>query len=196
MLVGFGIAHSPSKPGACHGPANEHAESQVWTCRVVELLEDSGISCAVAPVGSLTDKVSWLNERGCDLVMEIHFNSVAGGGATGCETLYYPGSERGKEAAVLVQKKVVQGMQNPDRGVKEGWYKQDRPGVVDWYGDEDGDETPLYFLKATNCPALILEPEFIQQYGHIRNSRRRGAQAICDGIFEVLDLWELEDLIP
>jgi hypothetical protein len=81
-------------------------------------------------------------------------------------------------------------MQAPDRGAKEGWYKMDRPGVIDFYGDEDGDEMPDYFLRKTNCPALILEPEFIQQYGHIKNSRKVGTQAIAAAIQETLALWK------
>ena len=195
MKVAVSVAHSEMKPGACHGGACEHGESLVWSLMVTDKLADP-IECVMVQGESLTEKVAIVNEKQCDLALEIHFNSVAGGGVSGSETLYYPGSERGKEAAIIMQKHVVAAMQNPNRGVKEGWYKQDRPGIVDWYGDEDGDETPLYFLKATNCPALILEPEFIQQYGHIKNSRHVATEAIAKGIFEILDLWELEDLIP
>jgi hypothetical protein len=190
--VGFGIAHYPTRHGASHGNANEHDESKVWTALTVAALEEAGVVCTVGPVGSLRPKVEALNEAKCDLAIEIHFNSVSGGNAQGSETLYYPGSTKGKAAALIMQKHLSLAMGTPDRGAKEGWYKMDRPGVVDWYGDEDGDEMPDYFLRKTNCPSLILEPEFIQQYGHIKNSRKVGTTAIAKAVLEILALWEVK----
>ena len=105
-------------------------------------------------------------------------------------SLESPDTQQGVLVARIMQRQVVRSMVNPDRGVKEGWYRQDRPGIVDWYGDEDGDETPAYFLSATNSPALILEPEFIQQLGHIKNRRKWATVAIASGILEILDSWK------
>ena len=190
MKVGFGIAHYPKRHGASYGNYNEHDESVVWTMMTVAALKAAGLDTVVGPIGSLRPKVTALNKEKCDLVIEIHFNSVAGGGASGSETLYYPGSKNGKEAALIMQKHLSVAMQNPDRGAKEGWYKMDRPGVIDFYGDEEGDEMPDYFLRKTNCPALILEPEFIQQYGHIKNSRKVGTDAIAAAAIEVLSNWK------
>ena len=37
----------------------------------------------------------------------------------------------------------------------------DRPGVVDYPGDVDGDENKDAFLALTNCPAVITEAYFL-----------------------------------
>jgi hypothetical protein len=84
-----------------------------------------------------------------DLAVEMHFNSHPT--ALGCETLYCPGSIPGKAAAEAFQTAYVAGyFFVRDRGVKEGWYKMKPNTFID------------HFLRATSCPALILEPEFIQ----------------------------------
>jgi hypothetical protein len=61
-----------------------------------------------------------------------------------------------------------------DRGAKEGWYQM------------NPQKGPDYFLKATNCTALILEPEFIEHRDRIVGKREDGARAIADAIEEIV----------
>lgn len=184
--VALSIAHCPADQGAKACGTTEHIESGIWTGLVQQFLEEKGVEVFVVPVGGLTKKVRAVNEANCALAVEIHFNSSVSKAAKGCETLFCPGSTKGAKAADIVQRHLVVAMCNPDRGIKEGWYRMDKPGVVDYLGDVDGDESLDYFLKATNCPAIIVEPEFIHRMDVIADKRGEGAMAITDGIIEAL----------
>lgn len=122
------------------------------------------------------------------MAAEIHFNSAINANGkhvgSGCETLYYPGSAKGKIIAEEIQKAMRWSLGNKDRGIKEGWYRQDHPGRVDYHGDVEGDETILYFLEKTRCPAVIIEPEFIHHQTFIREMRVQGSESIGDALLD------------
>jgi len=186
-LVGLSIAHFPKKVGADFCGFNEHNESKVWTMLVEQALRDLGVDVVVAPVGGLRDKVAWLNGHNPRVALEIHFNGSVNPTVAGCETLFYPGSRKGLVFANTVHRAYKEVMDNRDRGVKEGWYRMDRPMIVDYTGDVDGDEMPDYFLRKTNCPALILEPDFIAQVNNITMRRFDACKAIAKGIYTYLE---------
>lgn len=186
IRVAVSAGHNPSKVGACHEGFCEYPETEVWRDALTDALTARGIEVFVVDPTGLTAKVASLNAANCDMAIEVHFNACGGCGASGAETLYYPGSAKGKVAAELVQAQLCAAMGNKDRGVKEGWYKMDRPGVVDFYGDEDGDEMPDYFLRKTNCTALIVEPEFVEFSERIVAKRGEACQAMADGIVDAL----------
>ncbi|MCK5307049.1 MAG: N-acetylmuramoyl-L-alanine amidase [Zetaproteobacteria bacterium] len=176
--VAVSVAHHPASPGACYIDNTEHAESTIWSDLVEKYLRKRGIEVYRAPVGGLITKVNAINKQYCDLAIEIHFNSSASGKASGCETLYCPGSVAGRAAASTIQRMLVTTMGNKDRGIKEGWYRMEAGSVVD------------YFLRKTNCPALILEPEFIQQWGSLTDRRGSGTKVIAEAIAKVLGIEE------
>ena len=60
----------------------------------------------------------------------------------------------------------------------------DRPGVIDYAGDVDGDEIIDYFLRKTMCPALIIEPEFVQNYDLILQTKTEGILALAEGLID------------
>jgi len=181
-LVGLSIAHFPKKVGADFCGFNEHNESKVWIMLVERALKNLGIGVVVAPVGGLRSKVAWLNKHNPEVSVELHFNGSVNPNVAGCETLFYPGSKKGLVFANTVHRAYKESMGNRDRGVKEGWYRMDRPMIVDYAGDVDGDEMPDYFLRETNCPALILEPDFIAQVNNITTRRFDACVAIAKGI--------------
>lgn len=186
MKVGLSFAHSPTSPGACFEGSCEHTFSRMWTKKLIMVLATRGIEYFVTNGKSLKyEKVPEINAANCDIAMEIHFNACGGCGASGCETLYHPDSYKGLAYAEVIQQALCKAVGNKYRGVKEGWFEMDRPGVVDFYGDEDGDEKPDYFLRATNCPALILEPEFIEHTDVITGKLSAGVMAIADAIEEI-----------
>jgi hypothetical protein len=143
-----------------------------------------GHECFVAPVGKLGRKVHAINEADVDVAIEIHFNGGGSKNTKGSETLYCEGSRRGKKLAQTIQKLLSKAMDNRNRGAKEGWYKMDQPGVVDYPGDVDGDEKIDYFLGHTRAPAVIIEPDFIQQRANIIANRVAGVKAILAALEE------------
>lgn len=160
ILVSAG--HYEQAQGAQWNGFTEWAETTVWRDLIITEL-GAALSIAV-PDERLPEKVKFINEHQPTIAIEIHFNSAIVDGehvGEGCETLMYPGSPKGRRLAEIMQEAQYKLFQ-PYRGVKEGWYKQDRPGIVDYQGDVDGDETIDYFLRETSCPAVIIEPEFMQ----------------------------------
>ena len=176
--VAVSVAHNPARPGACYIDNTEHAESTIWSDLVEKYLRKRSIDVYRVPVGGLKAKVRDINAQYCDLAIEIHFNSSVSGKASGCETLYCPGSVGGLAAARIVQHRLAEAMGNRDRGVKEGWYRMEVGGTID------------YFLRETNCPALILEPEFIQQWKSLTDRRGSGTKVIAEAVAKVLGVEE------
>jgi len=185
-FVVLSIAHYPKSPGAGYKGVYEHEVSKPWTFELKNQLGLLGIDCAVSPVGLLDDKVRFINSVDADACLEIHFNGAYNPNIRGVETLYCPGSIKGKMFARSVHMVYAPTMGVRDRGVKEGWYRMDRPGFEDYPGDKDGDERKDYFLEYTRCPALILEPDFISQLNNIDNSMKEACQMIALGISNYL----------
>ena len=190
--VAVSAGHYPEKQGAAWEGVSEFDETIIWQRDVLAALSEMPevFEGVLIETGGLTKKVKQINAANCDLAIEIHFN--AGGKPTtrGCETLFYPGSKTGELAARKFQLPLATAMLTKSRGCKPGWYKMDRPGIVDFYGDEDGDEMPDYFLRATNCTALILEPEFIQQIESIRERRADGVRSIVMSLIKLAQIHE------
>lgn len=72
-----------------------------------------------------------------DLAIEIHLNAFDDPDVNGAEVLY----GMAKEQAMVFQKHFVNCLLQRDRGIKH--------------------EPSMYFIRHTNCPALILEPAFL-----------------------------------
>lgn len=194
-MILLSAGHNHENRGACTAKMTEYPETLLWANQVQAALEKMGIESAIAPVGTLKEKVKWVNamckKHSVEMAVEFHFNSakVKRGQPkpAGSETLYYPGSKAGKAIAKALQEAVVS-RKVKDRGIKEGWYQQDKPGVVDYHGDKDGDESPLYFLEKTQCPAIIMEPEFIQNADKIIKMRKGTWQAIANAISGLVEV--------
>jgi hypothetical protein len=102
--------------------------------------------------------------------------------------LCYPGSAKGMELAHAVQKVLAEDFP-PSRGVRAGWYRMDRPGVVDYHGDVEGDETIDYFLKYTNCPAIIIEPDFVHRWDLLEHNRAHACMGMARELILLLEHW-------
>ena len=181
ILISAG--HNPKHPGAKVADFIEHDEAVLWQRRTLELLHD--LSADSVPTGTLREKVNYLNSRKPLLMVEIHFNDAAAdknndGEITddehfgrGCETLYMPGSTKGRLCADLVQNELTQFL-TPDRGVKEGYYQMNPA------------KGPDFILKETSCTALIVEPGFAVNYRKIQENREKGCIALAVGIRRAL----------
>lgn len=120
--------------------------------------------------GKLSEKVRRINALDCDLAIDFHFNG-AHAPVYGCETLYSAKSEHSEYYAELMQDILARHFQ-PNRGIKIGYYKMDKARGLD------------YFLRETNCPALIIEPEFLMNIDRIEQA----GPACCADIAAWLNL--------
>lgn len=94
---------------------------------------------------SLYDRVDMANENDVDLVISLHANAASNSTAAGIETLYYSSmrftSRKGKRLAGLVQTRLIDVTDTPNRGIK---------------GREK-----LWVLRKTDMPAIFVEMGFI-----------------------------------
>jgi N-acetylmuramoyl-L-alanine amidase len=177
VLVSGG--HNPGAAGATNEEGfSEYPETYQWAELIVARLSGHWkTESLVVPTGSLTSKIEFINKvcatKPVALAVEVHFNSSPGGKGRGSETLYCPGSTSGRVYAEVVQSSMAT-LMSPNRGVKEGWYQMNPA------------KGPDAFLKRTRCPAIILEPEFIQRQTVIEANREMCCEVIADAIVSAI----------
>lgn len=171
-MLFLSAGHHPRAPGASWLGFVEHTEALLW----VQELSRHLPSAVVVPAGELGAKVRWINARASttDLAVEIHFNASPRNAGQGSETLYCPGSTTGLLIGRDIQSQLARHFA-PDRGLKPGFYQADKS------------KGPLYFLKATKCPSLILEPEFIYHAERIRSLRASCCAALANSLRRFAD---------
>ncbi len=171
-MIFISAGHYPQAPGAGFEDFYEHDEAMLWATIIQGLIE---MSSDLVPTGVLREKLQYINNRsnGDDLALEIHFNAAKDSGGKnvgrGCETLYYPASEKGRALATIINDAMARHFK-PNRGVKEGYYRM------------NPDNGPDFFLARTHCPAVIIEPDFIHRKALIQDGR----QDCCASIAEAL----------
>ena len=185
MNILLSAGHNPSARGAEHNGHTEHGVATRWINKIAQIVSQARESVLIVPTGTLTSKVNYINANNAKLALELHFNSDASKRQKGSESLYCPGSSKGKIFADIIQQEFINlNLFQPNRGSKEGWYQMDKPGHIDYKGDIDGDEKIDYFLHKTNCVSIILEPEFIYNIDIIQNNEDAACKAIADGIIK------------
>ena len=187
LKIALSAGHNPNAKGASNGEGfNEYDEAIMWVAKLVGLFSGGMAEVVCVPTGTLSSKINFINQQvGLKLALEIHFNSCASTKVKGSETLCCPGSYRGKIAADIIQRAIASIMP-PNRGIKEGWYRMDRPGIKDYAGDVEGDGVIDAFLRRTRCTAIIIEPEFIQNKSVIEANRDICCEVIHEAILEYL----------
>lgn len=182
-MILLSAGHNPEAQGATWKGWSEYQEACLWVREI--MTHTTGVE--FIPTGSLKNKVEYVNSKKATLAIEIHFNSAkvwrdlnndgkvtddevrnVGSGAL---TLYAPGSVRGRAYAELFQNAIEPLFGKHWNGVMEGWYRMDK---------ENG---PDYFLSKTNCPAIIIEPEFIHHKDFLQENR----DAACANIAKVIE---------
>lgn len=161
-MIYLSAGHHPSAPGAAWKGFVEHKEAMIWVWSISDWLPEA----VIVPPVELSRKIAWVNKRASvnDFLVEVHFNAAAPG-ARGCETLYAPGSIRGRSTAEKIQSVLERFFVG--RGIKEGWYQQDpRRG-------------PLALLARTKCTSIIIEPEFVYNAELIRSQRKACCVALA-----------------
>jgi hypothetical protein len=175
-MIALSAGHYPGAKGAAVGDFNEHDEAVLWVREIYALM---GVQrSAIVPTGTLSEKCTWINARKFTAAVEVHFNSLYAdqtvAAEQGCMTLFMPGSSKGRELAERCHAAYVD-LFLPDLHVREGYYRLDPK-----FG-------PDFFLARTNCPAVILEPEFIDRKEKIMVQRAEACQRLAAVLVEYLD---------
>lgn len=170
MKILLDAGHTVKSGGASYLGRSEHFYTVPWVQGLLKEFNTQNPEYEVIKVPSigLSKRIEWINDKNADYLISIHFNGCYGPETNGCETLHYP-SRRSREFARHVHGAYAPVMENNDRGVKVGYYRQDpNRGVI-------------AILKETNCRALVLEPEFIRHHSTIVGKRPEAAKAIVRG---------------
>lgn len=90
---------------------------------------------------SLKKRVKVANKYKANIFISIHCNAAASKKVNGIETLYYPGSIKGKSLAKEIQLSLIEKLKRRDREIKE--------------------RADLFVLKYTIMPAVLIECGFM-----------------------------------
>lgn len=169
--------HHFDAAGATDGEGNsEFPETRIWADTILRNLHELNVSVCVIGSAPIRNKLPTVNakvqhsELDC-IFVEVHFNSSSSTKKpSGFETLYCPNSVKGKELASVVQEAMSTVMTGTDRGVKEGYYQLDPNKGID------------AMLEKTACPAIIIEPEFVQHFDKITELREPCCKAIAEAL--------------
>ena len=116
---------------------------------------------------SLTKRSQFSNSNNCDLFVSIHCNA---GGGTGTECYAYSEKSAGYALAGDILKNLTEKLPLRNRGVKTADFA---------------------VLRLTNCPAVLLETAFIDNYNDsimLKNNQNDFAGGIASGIFKYLGI--------
>lgn len=165
--------HGGRDPGAIADGIYEKDLNLRITARLYILLKNLGFKVKMTRTDdrylSLGDRAKIANDVNADIFISIHCNAASSNKANGIETLYYPGSDKGKILAGVIQHNMIDKLNMTNRGVKT------RPD--------------LFVLKYTSMPAVLIECGFItnpEENKLLTADKYRNdiAAAISDGVGE------------
>ena len=197
-MIYISAGHHQTFKGARHLDFWEYDEALLWRDEIVGNLGVNGRAVAAPPSDLVfltedqlkdpkacrrveTDarlyKLSQINKaEDARLAVEVHFNSLDTTktlpSERGCLTYYYPGSQSGRRMAQQVQE-VQRQFFAPDLGAHEGYVQMNKSMGVIW------------FLALTKCPALIIEPQFIDRKEDIQAKRHDCCVALANVFLEM-----------
>lgn len=167
MRVFINPGHAPNgnpDPGACGNGLRECDVTASVGKLVAKYLEAAGVGTRLLQSDSLSEVSSTANAWGSDLFVSIHCNSAASDRATGTETFCYYESTKGRVLASCIQRQIVDAVGTVDRGVKEAGF---------------------HVIRATDCPAVLVELAFINNptdAAVLRDRQDDLARAIARGV--------------
>ncbi len=171
MTIFVSAGHHPKVKGArFKDEFVEYDEAVPGQDLICNTLKSFGIRVQTGTLRQKVKRINNLIELGgptidTPIAIEIHFNSAKNAKGrhigTGTETLYR--GHEGEIIANVVQEAMCKAMGTKSRGVKE--------------------RNDLHFLKATICPAIIIEPEFVHRYPIIQHYRKSACLRIAQALF-------------
>lgn len=178
MKIFINPGHGGTDPGACANGLREVDVALKIGNRVADYLRAVGYDVKLAQIDGLQEICDVSNAWNSDLFVSIHCNA---GGGTGTETFYFEYSTAGKRLADCIQKQVVSSLGTVDRGLKtkiSGGYD-------------------VYVTKYTDCPAVLVETAFIDNYSDAKLLVDREddfARAIARGVTDFTAKFPLPDV--
>ena len=154
-------------PGACGNGLKEAEVVLKVGRRVQDYLQAVGLVTKVFQYDGLGEICADSDSWGADLFLSIHCNAATGS-ASGTETFYCEGSEKGKKFASAVQNQIVKSLGTVDRGIKTN---------------------RLYVTSNTNAPAILVELAFIDNPSDAKllaEQEDEFARAIARGVTDYL----------
>ena len=160
------------EPGACAAGCREADVNMGISQVIAKMLIKRGHTVTLTRTGEVDDDgLTWRAELaskvGADFFVSIHCNSYTNEKAHGTETWYFKGSEAGQALAHCIQSCLVAAVGTVDRGAKA--------------------TEALTVLRATECPAVLVELAFISNKDEREQLtdlllRRRFAVGVVAGI--------------
>ncbi len=169
MKIFIAAGHGGNDPGAVANNTTERDLVQKIVDESVKLLKPILAGKAeiiqVPNEQNVNGTAEWINSQGAgqptDFCIEVHMNSNAGTPGSGTETYY-----GNKEMATIIQKKLVEVLGLPDRGVKDG---QD-----------------LKFNRVTKPASCLAELGFINNPKDLEVVKAKGMSALAKAICELV----------
>lgn len=177
MKICIDISHGGSDSGASSEGVHEKHIVFQYGKLLKKVLEEEGHDVVVTRDGdylpSFQQRADIANSHNSDLCISCHINGATPQ-ANGIETIYWHGSEKGKEFAQLVNDELVKSLGWADRGIKSH--------------KELGRN--LAILRMTKMPTVIIEPGFVS------NPKEREYMQTCEyrsdvvnAIKKAIDKW-------
>lgn len=145
-LIGLVVGHCQYAQG-CYNTSHKVTE-YAFNCELVSLVRNELIKLGYDSkiffrTTSLKSLPSVINKSNPDLVISFHCNAF-NTEVSGSEVLYYKHSHNAKRLAIILQKRIVDCLGLPDRGIKAVTL-----------------ENGSFLLKSVNATACLLEPFFL-----------------------------------
>lgn len=148
MKIALSPGHTPTAPGAKHGNITEYGLSCAVIGDLIFRLDKAGHEAHLIGSDSNRVQVEQINAINPEIGLELHFNASTSADMHGTETLY-SGSLPGGELAFAVNTRIVDLLKTKNRGIKVGYYQQDR------------DKPVIEIIRKTCCPFVVIEPLFL-----------------------------------
>ena len=143
MKICINGGHYPGRDCGAVGDRLQEADvTRVLMHSVAEYLRVVGHEVLEVQEYELYEITNTSNAWGAEIFVSIHCNAC-NEMARGTETFSYYDSVAGRKLADCIQKQLVQSIPTIDRGIKEAGF---------------------YVVKYTNCPAVLVEVAFIDNY--------------------------------
>lgn len=147
--------HRIDAPGAEANGASEYYLSRSIirkTAELIKLIPQVKVELVVIEHSeSLSDKIAQVNKINPDLAVEIHWNACSNTKVRGSEAFYYEGGSIDSQAACAQYVKIFENVSGiKTRGIKP---------------DTDSQHPRLAWCRDTNCPAILVENEFLTWEG-------------------------------